>query len=120
MNDWNDSVPIYLQLRAIIVQRILAGTLAEGEAVPSVRQVAADEQINPITISKTYQMLVDEGLLEKRRGLGMFVLPEARTLALQQEREAFLNDEWPVIKARIELLDLELAALLGNAQGGGQ
>ena len=74
MSDWNDSKPIYLQLRQTVVQHITRGTLAEGEAVPSVRQVAADEKINPLTVSKAYQMLVDENLLEKRRGLGMLCL----------------------------------------------
>ena len=107
MPDWDDNTPIYLQLRAIVVQRILSGSLSEGEAVPSVRQVAADEKINPITVSKAYQMLVDEGLLEKRRGLGMFVEAGARDQALIQERGAFLATEWPRIRARIESLGLE-------------
>ncbi len=115
MNAWDDTVPIYLQLRARVVQHILSGTLAEGQAVPSVRQVAGDEKINPITVSKAYQMLVDEALLEKRRGLGMFVCQGAKAKALEQEREAFLRQEWPKVCARIESLGLNPAQLLKAA-----
>lgn len=114
MNQWDESVPIYVQLRSTVLQRILNQTLAEGDPVPSVRQVAADEKINPITVSKAYQMLVDEGLLEKRRGLGMYVLPGAREKALMQERDLFLQEEWPRIRARIESLGLNLSELLGE------
>lgn len=116
MNDWDESVPIYLQLRNTVVRRIVQGSLAEGEAVPSVRQVAADEKINPITVSKAYQMLVDEGLLEKRRGLGMFVLPDAQSIALRQERERFLTEEWPRVLERIEVLQLDLSKLLDGGR----
>ena len=105
-------MPIYLQLRGTVVQRILTGSLAEGEAVPSVRQVAAEEKINPLTVSKAYQMLVDEELLEKRRGLGMFVRGGARQRALKQERAAFLSNEWPKISARIQDLGLDVKELL--------
>lgn len=104
--DWDETTPIYLQLRQTVVQRILLGSLTEGEAIPSVRQVAADEKINPITVSKAYQMLVDENLLEKRRGLGMFVTEGARALAMQQERRRFIETEWPQILARMAALDL--------------
>ena len=114
MNNWDDSVPIYMQLRTTVLQRILNKTLLEGDAVPSVRQVAADEKINPITVSKAYQMLVDEGLLEKRRGLGMFVMSGARDKALVQERNTFLSDEWPRIRDRIDSLGLSLDDLLGE------
>ena len=114
MNQWDESVPIYVQLRSTVLQRILNQTLAEGDPVPSVRQVAADEKINPITVSKAYQMLVGEGLLEKRRGLGMYVLPGAREKALMQERDLFLQEEWPRIRARIESLGLNLSELLGE------
>ena len=89
MSDWDDTIPIYLQLRSTVIQRIVSGSLAEGEAVPSVRQVAAEEKINPITVSKAYQMLVDEELLEKRRGLGMFVTQGAQDKALRAERRMF-------------------------------
>ena len=111
MNDWDDSSPIYVQLRAIIVQGVLSGNLPEGEAVPSVRQVAAEEKVNPLTVSKAYQMLVEEKLLEKRRGLGMFVMAGAQARALQQERETFLDQEWPRVLARIDSLGLSLAQL---------
>lgn len=112
MSDWDDGTPIYLQLRSIVVHRIMSGSLPEGEAVPSVRQVAAEEKINPLTVSKAYQILVDEGLLEKRRGVGMYVQAGARNAALAQEREVFLQQEWPRIKNRIEGLGLEVAQLL--------
>ena len=111
MGEWSDNKPIYLQLREAIVRQIIRGTYPPGEPVPSVRQVAADERINPLTVSKAYQMLVDEGLLEKRRGLGMFVTGEAPSLALAQERERFLTEEWPAIRAQIEALGLTLKDL---------
>jgi GntR family transcriptional regulator len=111
MGDWKDNEPIYLQLRQLVIERILRGSIGEGEAVPSVRLVAADERINPITVSRAYQMLVDEGLLEKRRGLGMYVAEGARAAALEQERRRFLAEEWPATLARIQTLGLEVAAL---------
>lgn len=111
MNDWDDSSPIYVQLRAIIVHGILSGNLPEGEAVPSVRQIAADEKVNPLTVSKAYQMLVEEKLLEKRRGLGMFVMAGAQARALEQERETFLDEEWPRVLARLDSLGLSLEQL---------
>ena len=117
MTQWNDHEPIYLQLRAAVMHRILSGSLPEGEAVPSVRQVAGEERINPLTVSKAYQMLADEGLLEKRRGLGMFVRDGARAQALAQEREAFLADEWPRVLQRIRALELDTETLL-DAQPG--
>jgi len=112
MNNWDDSTPIYLQLRSIVVRRILSGSLAEGEAVPSVRQVASEEKINPLTVSKAYQMLVEQELLEKRRGLGMYVCSGARAKALQQERTAFLQHEWPRVYQRIRDLGLDAQHLL--------
>jgi GntR family transcriptional regulator len=112
MNDWDDTIPIYLQLRSTVLQRILSGSLAEGEAVPSVHQVAADEKINPLTVSKAYQMLVEEELLEKRRGLGMFVQVGAQAKALQQERQTFLSHEWPRVQARIAHLGFDVRNLL--------
>ena len=114
MHDWDENTPIYLQLRGAVVHGIMSGALAEGEAVPSVRQVAADEKINPLTVSKAYQMLVDEELLEKRRGLGMFVQAGAREKALEQERTAFLREEWPRVRERITALGLDPRALLGE------
>jgi GntR family transcriptional regulator len=93
---------------------ILDGALNEGDALPSVRQVAADYQINPLTVSKAYQELVDEQLVEKRRGLGMFVTDGAREALLKSERERFLREEWPRIRARIERMNLDLQKLLAT------
>lgn len=109
---WNDSTPIYRQLRDRVVAMILDGVLKQGDALPSVRQVAADFQINPITVSKAYQELVDEGLVEKRRGLGMYVTEGARAALLKSERDRFLNDEWPMLFARLERMGLDLETLL--------
>ncbi len=109
---WNDSVPIYRQLQQRVVAMILDGDLHEGDALPSVRQVAADYQINPLTVSKAYQELVDQQLVEKRRGLGMFVIEGARSALLKSERERFLRDEWPALAARLERLGLDLETLL--------
>ena len=116
MNEFDDSAPIYLQLRHMVLQGILRGALSEGEAVPSVRQVAAEEKVNPLTVSKAYQMLVDEELLEKRRGLGMFVRDGAKQRALLQERETFLQEEWPKVLERIDSLGLTAAQLLGEEE----
>jgi GntR family transcriptional regulator len=111
---WNDNVPIYRQLRERVVAMILDGALNEGDALPSVRQVAADYQITPLTVSKAYQELVDEQLVEKRRGLGMFVTDGARQALLRSERESFLREEWPRIRARIERMNLDLQKLLAT------
>src|SRR3990172_5543609 len=92
---WNDIEPIYWQLKERTVAMILDGTLAERDALPSVRTVASELQLNPITVSKSYQALVDEGLVEKRRGLGMFVCEGARRRLLDSERQRFLQQEWP-------------------------
>jgi len=118
MNHWDDKTPIYMQLRSTVIARILNGSLAEGEPLPSVRQVAADEKINPLTVSKAYQMLVDEGLLEKKRGMGMYVNAGAQAQALLQERDTFLTDEWPRIRQRIEDLDLDAPTLLAEITEG--
>ena len=109
---WNDNVPIYRQLRERVVAMILDGALNEGDALPSVRQVAADYQINPLTVSKAYQELVDEQLVEKRRGLGMFVTDEASKKLRGSERERFLTEEWPAVAERIERLGLSIEDLL--------
>jgi len=110
--NWNDSQPIYWQLKERTIAMILDGTLAEGEALPSVRTVAAELQLNPITVSKSYQALVEEGLVEKRRGLGMFVCDGARHQLVASERAKFLQDEWPATLARIEQLGLSIQDLL--------
>ena len=111
---WNDNVPIYRQLRERVVAMILDGALNEGDALPSVRQVAADYQINPLTVSKASQELVDEQLVEKRRGLGMFVTDGARDALLRSEREHFLREEWPRLRARIERMGLDTHKLLAT------
>ncbi|HQV72847.1 MAG: GntR family transcriptional regulator [Xanthomonadales bacterium] len=112
---WNDNTPIYRQLRDRVVAMILDGVLKQGDALPSVRQVAADFQINPITVSKAYQELVDENLVEKRRGLGMYVTEGARSALLKSEREHFLHEEWPPLAARLERMEIDLATLLKHA-----
>ena len=109
---WNDSTPIYRQLRDRVVAMILDGVLKQGDALPSVRQVAADFQINPITVSKAYQELVDENLVEKRRGLGMYVTDGARGALMKSERDRFLTDEWPALYARLSRLGLSLKELM--------
>jgi len=109
---WNDSTPIYRQLRDRVVAMILDGVLKQGDALPSVRQVAADFQINPITVSKAYQELVDENLVEKRRGLGMYVTDGARSALMKSERDRFLTDEWPTLYARLQRLGLTLKELM--------
>jgi GntR family transcriptional regulator len=103
---WDDSQPIYRQLRDRVVAMILEGVLKEGDALPSVRSVAADFRVNPLTVLKGYQQLVDEQLVEKRRGLGMFVSPGARKALMKDERQRFLEDDWPRIYATIQRLGL--------------
>src|ERR1700694_797220 len=103
---WNDSQPIYRQLRDRVVDLILDGVLKEGDALPSVRNVAAEYRVNPITVLKGYQELVDEQLVEMKRGLGMFVKPGARDLLLNGERQKFLNEEWPRVAEKIQRLGL--------------
>ncbi len=110
--EWNDSQPIYRQLRDRVVAMILDGVLKEGDPLPSVRNVAAEYRLNPLTVLKGYQQLVDEELVEKRRGLGLFVRDGARRLLLKGERERFLNEEWPQIHERIERLGLTAQELL--------
>ena len=112
---WNDSQPIYWQLKERTIAMILDGTLAEGVALPSVRTVASDFQLNPITVSKSYQTLVDEDLVEKRRGLGMFVREGARQKLTESEREKFLSEEWPAMVTRIRQLGLDINKLLQSA-----
>jgi len=104
--EWNDSQPIYRQLRDRSVDMILEGLLKEGDPLPSVRNVAAEFRVNPLTVLKAYQELVDEQLVENRRGLGMFVKDGARDRLLKDEREKFLNEEWPRVAATIERLGL--------------
>ena len=114
---WTDGQPIYRQLRDKVVAMILEGSLADGDALPSVRTVAADFSLNPLTVLKGYQQLVDEGLVEKRRGRGMFVTTGARTQLLKGERQRFLEQEWPRVAATIERLGLDAAQLLAKGRG---
>ena len=111
---WNDTTPIYLQLKERVVAMMLDGVLKPGDALPSVRQVAADFQLNPITVSRAYQELVDETLVEKRRGLGMYVTEGAPEKLLASERERFLRDEWPAVVERIQRLGLRMDELVKN------
>ena len=115
--EWNDSQPIYRQLRDRVVAMILDGVLKEGDLLPSVRNVAAEYRVNPLTVLKGYQQLVDEGLVESKRGLGMFINVGARNLLLQSERQKFLGEEWPRVRATIERLGLKAKELLN---GGGR
>lgn len=115
--DFNDSQPIYRQLRDRVVAMILDGVLNEGDPLPSVRNVAAEYRVNPLTVLKGYQQLVDEQLVEKKRGRGMFINTGARDMLLQGERQKFLADEWPKIRATIQRLGLEPAALLSAGSG---
>ena len=110
--EWNDSQPIYRQLRDRVVAMILDGVLNEGDLLPSVRNVAAEYRVNPITVLKGYQELVEEGLVEGKRGLGMFIKPGARDLLMQAERRKFLEEEWPRISATIQRLGLTPEELL--------
>ena len=111
---WNEDIPIYRQLRDRVVAMMLEGVLNDGDALPSVRNVAAEYRLNPLTVLKGYQELVDEGLVEKKRGRGMFVTDGARTQLLKDERKRFLGKEWPVVAATIKRLGLSTAELLSE------
>ena len=115
--EWSDSAPIYRQLKERVVAMLLDGVLKPGDALPSVRQVAAEYQLNPITVSRAYQELADEALVEKRRGLGMYVMEGASEKLLTSERERFLQEEWPLVLERIQRLGLALEELM-RATGG--
>ena len=115
--EWSDGAPIYRQLKERVVAMMLDGELRPGDALPSVRQVAAEYQLNPITVSRAYQELADEALVEKRRGLGMFVTEGASEKLLASERERFLNEEWPQVMERIGRLGLSAEHLLGRNGG---
>lgn len=115
---WNDNAPIYRQLKDRVIGMMLDGLLKAGDALPSVRQIAAEYQLNPITVSKAYQELVDENLVEKRRGIGMYVTEGASEKLLASERERFLREEWPAMLERIRLLGLNVDQLLSSEHGG--
>jgi GntR family transcriptional regulator len=112
---WHDNAPIYRQLKDKVVGMMLDGVLKAGDPLPSVRQVAADYQLNPITVSKAYQELVDDNLVEKRRGIGMYVTDGASEKLLASERERFLREEWPAMLERIRRLGLDAGRLLDDA-----
>ena len=117
--EWNDNQPIYKQLKELVVQRIMDGSFSEGESVPSVRQVAADYQINHLTVGKAYQELVESGLLEKRRGLGMFVTAGARNALTNNEQQRFIDEELPAFAERVKVLGMDMSnvvELLRKAQ----
>jgi GntR family transcriptional regulator len=118
--EWNDSQPIYRQLRDRVVAMILDGVLNEGDPLPSVRTVAAEYRVNPLTVLKGYQQLVEEGLVESRRGLGMFINSGARSLLLEAERGKFLAEEWPRVYATIQRLGLKAEELLNGASRQGK
>ena len=118
-NDWNNNAPIYRQLKDRIVGMLLDGLLKPGDPLPSVRQIAADFQLNPITVSRAYQELADATLVEKRRGIGMYVTDGAREKLLASERERFLREEWPPLLERIRRLGLSMDKLMLSAKAGG-
>ncbi|HEY6306968.1 MAG TPA: GntR family transcriptional regulator [Candidatus Angelobacter sp.] len=117
--EWNDSQPIYRQLRDRVVAMILDGVLKEGDPLPSVRNVAAEYRVNPLTVLKGYQQLVDEGLVESKRGRGMFINAGARNLLLEGERQKFLAEQWPRVYATIQRLGLKPEELLDGDAGPG-
>ena len=117
---WNEDLPIYRQLRDRVVAMILEGVLGDGDALPSVRNVAAEYRLNPLTVLKGYQELVDEGLVEKKRGRGMFVNDGAQKQLLKDERRRFIEKEWPKVVERINRLGLDAADLLAKASKAGE
>ena len=111
---WNEDLPIYRQLRDRVVAMILEGVLGDGDALPSVRNVAAEYRLNPLTVLKGYQELVDEGLVEKKRGRGMFVTEGSRDQLLKDERARFLEKDWPIVVGTIQRLGLSAEDLLSE------
>ena len=116
MTPFNETQPIFVQIRQRIAAMILSQTAKEGEALPSVRSIAADLSVNPLTVTRAYDALVDLGVVESRRGMGMFVAPGAREKLLTHERESFMRDEWPRIRSQIKALGLDIDALLKDSQ----
>jgi GntR family transcriptional regulator len=116
MSQFNDSQPIFLQIRQRIVEMILKKAVNEGEALPSVRQIATELSVNPLTVTKAYDGLVDIGVVESRRGMGMFVNEGAREKLLAHERQKFLSEDWPRIIAQIKALELDPASLLKDSE----
>ncbi|QYO77058.1 GntR family transcriptional regulator [Devosia salina] len=114
MDDFHASQPIFVQIRQRLIEMILKRQVEEGDALPSVRQIAADLSVNPLTVTKAFEALVDIGVVEKRRGLGMFVTTGARSALLAHERDKFLKEDWPRIAAQIKALDLDLKDLIST------
>jgi len=112
MTQWNESQPIFLQIRQQLIDLILGGSVGEGDPLPSIRQASTDLEVNPLTVTKAYQSLVDLQIVEKKRGLGMYVSQGAREKLLAHERETFLAEEWPRVKRRIEALGLDIDTLM--------
>ena len=112
MSQFNDSQPIFLQIRQRIIEMILTKTVAEDEPLPSVRQIATDLSVNPLTVTKAYDGLVVLGVVESRRGMGMYVRPGARSALLEHERRKFLAEDWPRVVAQLRALELDPASLL--------
>ncbi len=117
--NWNDQTPIYRQLKQRVLGMMLDGLLKPGDALPSVRQVAAEYQLNPITVLKAYQELVEEELVEKRRGVGMYMTESALDKLLANERQRFIEEEWPAMLERIRRLGLDVQQLPGLQDKGG-
>ena len=111
---WNSDIPIYRQLRDRIAELILEGVLGEDDPLPSVREIAAEHRVNPLTVLKGYQLLVDQQIVESRRGRGMFVRPGAREALMKLQRRQFLAEEWPLIRAKVERLELDWEDLLAK------
>jgi len=111
---WNDNAPIYRQLKERIMAMMLDGVLKPGDGLPSVRQIAAEYQLNPLTVQRAYQELFDDGLIDKRRGIGMFMAPDAAEKLLASERARFLSEQWPDVCARIRRLGLSADELLAE------
>jgi DNA-binding transcriptional regulator YhcF (GntR family) len=114
MDDFHTSQPIFVQIRQRLIEMILRGAVGEGDALPSVRQIAGELSVNPLTVTKAFEALVDIGVVEKRRGLGMFVKTGARVELLAHEREKFLTEDWPRIAAQIAALELDATTLLAK------
>ncbi len=117
MDDFHASQPIFVQIRQRLIEMILRKQVGEGDALPSVRQIAGELSVNPLTITKAFEALVEIGVVEKRRGLGMFVTQGAREKLLEHERDKFLKQDWPRIAAQIKALELDLSSLLTAEQG---
>ncbi|ODT48938.1 GntR family transcriptional regulator [Devosia sp. 63-57] len=120
MDDFNASQPIFVQIRQRLIDMILRRAVVEGDPLPSVRQIAADLSVNPLTVTKAFEALVEIGVVEKRRGLGMFVTQGARATLLAHEREKFLKQDWPRIAAQIKALELDVSSLLQEPQADTQ